>query len=533
MSKLARGLVPRSRVFRRLLLVNLLLCVMSASILCAVFLPFMRRNAETIDENWNQSRLFAIQAYWDTLRADAEGIVRQIEQSDWIYPLFIDHVLSGNRIPDSIRTNIYSDMGSFRIRYPEVQSVSFWFYREPNEIYSSQGIFSDWGRLQTLLPEKIDYAYLPLEGTPDGFSSVEHAGTAYLSYRTVFQDVPNGSDKGEIVIIFYTEKLQRQFFSTMDQSVAALSVLSHDGELLYSVSLSDSQAPTFRITEQDGNYIYEIELFLNFRENTHYQIAVFAGMAVFFDLLTCVILSLVLTYFNYRPFGAIIRNFIGEVPSGRNEFEYLSQTIQDIQQSCTQQAVTITQLQPLVQDNIVSHILSGTSSLSGSFEEYLASGDVEFPFPVYNVVIIALEADDFKQTILDAFANSRQSERHLRFYLHIIGNDRLALLINYKKAKELEDLVHSLASQFRREGWQFHIGVGKPQETWEQVYLSYEQARTALSAAFLNRSGNAVWYSMISTAESGGYDYSYSEEVLFSQAIIEGRGRRRKDFCGR
>lgn len=516
--------IPRTRVFWRLFLVNLLLCIISVSILCAVFLPFMHQIAETNDENWNGSRLFACQSYWDSLQNDAKSIVTQIEQSQWIYPLFIDHVLSKGSISNDIRSSISQDMAGFRARYSSIQSVSFWFYRNPSEIYTFNGIFTNRDMLQELFPEKIDYAYLPLEDAAPGFSSVEYAGTTYLSYRTPFRDVSAGSDKGEIVIIFNPEKIRTQLFDSMDQSVTALSILSHDDETLYTVSLSDSLVPTVSISTDAASYVYEIELFASSRHNSQSRMLGLTSFAVFLDLLTCVVLSLVLTSANYRPFGSIIQEFVGDVPSNGNEFTYLSQFINNIQQNCADQAMTIAQLQPLVQNNIVSQILSGVFSMSGDFSADLDASGVVFSHPLYNVVNLYLKTTDHLLTILDAFADYQQKSLDVLVYPHIASSNCLTLLVNYQNQKVLEKMIQMLEMQLHKsEVQQFYIGIGQPSKNWDHVYMSSEQANRALNAALLNPSSSVLWFSMLQTTTGHDYNYSYSEEVLLSQAIIGGQ----------
>ena len=79
----------------------------------------------------------------DDIIDSAENCLIRVEQSDWIYDLYIDHVLSGKPIyTDRRDKKIISTLSlSSLAEFENVSHVAFRFHQEPDTLYTNIGIF--------------------------------------------------------------------------------------------------------------------------------------------------------------------------------------------------------------------------------------------------------------------------------------------------------------------------------------------------------------------------------------------------------
>ena len=59
------------------------------------------------------------------------------------YDLFIRHILTGERLPLNARKEIPVLLSVLVQQRTDVESISFWFYRKPDTLFTGAGIYED------------------------------------------------------------------------------------------------------------------------------------------------------------------------------------------------------------------------------------------------------------------------------------------------------------------------------------------------------------------------------------------------------
>ena len=513
----------RSRVFLRLLRANILLCAVSVTVLCLVFLPFLFSSAAQNDYERNEAYMDSAEAYLDSMQSYAESAVSSLQNQEWVYSVYLNHIVLDNPLDYATTKAIKSDLLYFFGSRPDLLKFSLFFYGDTDTLFSNRSYISHRSYMENMFPDKLDYAIFPLSDSQEpGFSSVTHQGQQYLSYRTPFGNADSSVPKGEICILFSPVELQKHLQSVLGDTVSSISILSHKGEELYTLALREPSASDSVLSRMSENYTYQVTMSLYSSQGRVLRLTFWGILAA---LLTSLGLALFLTSVNYKPFGNIVRQYVGEIPLKADEFALLSQSVQQIQDTCDEQEQALAKLQPMVQTSAVQHLLNGSFLLSDEMDEELALCGIRFPYPVFNVVSVNLpELLDAAavNAVLKPLITQLAHQADLVTYLRPVSSNGFHILVNCHNKQSIERLLDRLTIHFRNFGMEnYHIGVGLPQQRPGQLYLACEQADTALNAAFLQR-GKIMYFSALRSPCNREFYYPLSEEVLLSHAIAEG-----------
>ncbi len=510
----------RSRVFLRLFRVNLALCMLSIFLLSIIVLPFLFRTANENDGRINEAKLQACQNYLDSELMYAANVANLLQKSNWVSSLYVD-LAAGKPVSYDAGREVQSDLRNFCINHAAFYNITVFYYHDMDTIFNRFNFAQNREMMQSLFPDDVGYAVFPLDGASPGFSTVTYADTSYLTYRTSFQTSYNAKPKGEICVFFSTAKLQQDLHKLLGDNVRSLEICSKDGTVLHTIFLSDSTEADSAISVESDLYDYRVTMTLY---SSRRHVIERVSCAIILDLLASLILALFLTSLNYRPFGNIVRQFVDELPPEEDEFAMLSQSIQQIQDICEERESALAKLQPMVEISAVHQLLNGGLLTHDEIDEELALYGITFPYPLFNVISISLvEPDDTAiiGAVLESLVTELSAYPDLVAYLRSFSNNGFHILVNYQDEAVFEKLLADVDNNFHNAGLvRYHMGIGSPQIRPEQLYLSCEQADTALNAASLQHS-KLERFDALRSPCSKDYYYPLSEEVLLSHAIAE------------
>lgn len=522
------------RAFKRLLLINLILCFCSVLILSSIFLSMLFHTADENDAAREENILSASAACVGALDAYAQNVVLRIENSDWLYDLFIDHVITGLPLTNRTKSDISNQLSVLCRQRADVAAVSFQFYRQPVELYTSSGIFEDAAALRDLFPDALTYQFFPLEGAPAGLAGVQFDGVDYLLYRAAFRDVPGGSDKGEVNVVFQTERVAKVLREATDGRVAALQINDAQGAPLWRCQLTECAEETARITRDARAYQYQIDLPLSVHRLTARQMRPAVLWGILLVLLCGVALSLILAGLAYHPFGNILRTYVGSITPGEDEFDRLSQVIERIAQSQRQLQEAQGHLLPLGRQRMLRILLEGLTPLSEAQEAEMRSCGLVFPHPLFAVIALRAPFSTLQggagsaPLAMEAVQQLLPDDAQLCAYLSSDGEDQYTVLLNYRGEAELQTYVSWLSGicneYFSRTPARVApcLGVSLTQHSDQDICHATDQAMAALNYALLLEQGCVVFYRDIAALPAFAYDFPLSDQMRLASFLADG-----------
>lgn len=529
MQKRLRNLRQRTSVFWVLLVSNLVPGVASALILALVFLPMISRTARSTDAAYEQTMLFSAENQFAAVYDAATYITQRIENNDWIHPLYYD-LLAGREITHRTRAQIIADLQLFLAQQNDTSAVTFWFYDDPNTVYSNRGIFTNLEFYQAYFPNKLQYFYWPSENGKAGFQTVEFAGESYLLYKTPFRDIAGGRYKGDVNLFFLAEKIGERLSRAAGYDAAGFRITDPEGVVLweYGTGLFEEETYTISALSDAGTYVFWMEVPKSVHNRTSRTVIPIMVFAVMLDLSLCILMAVVLSRVNYRPFRRIVLKVAGTLSPHNNEFSALEQVIDHIVLEKTETRAILNQLRPLARQKVLGDLLDGTVILDNSF---LKNCQLQFNYNRFNVIALevpfskledgsqdmVITAELAMETLLEYLTGGLA----LTAYLYDIDRDHYRIIVNYDRQESLTtyaQLLFADCSQCFQDDSVF-LGVGQTAFTVEEVYRAANQAESAIRYAVLNNLEQIVFYSEVPLQKSCEYYYPLSEEILFSRAI--------------
>ena len=511
----------RGIVFRRMLSIHLLLCICSILLLGSLLVNQLLRVTDKID-SVREADIAANCASQANILADySRGAITQIENSEWMYyDLFIRHILTGERLPLNARKEIPVLLSVLVQQRTDVESISFWFYRKPDTLFTGAGIYEDVATLRELFPEKLCFRTFPLGDSAPGFSAITHEGKTYLAYRAPFRDNRDTSYKGEVCVLFKPEKLTRTFLAASEQLASGLSIADASGKTLWSCALLETgeSVSSFEIASGDYRYI------LQFPASTHRmaarQIAPMIVWGILAVLGVGMLLSFVFTRVVYKLFGEMYLAFVGQPQASDNEIERLSETMTSISRSRAQALSAQQLLMPFGRLSILRNLLTGAPFQYS--EDAMHACGLEFPHPLFGVMLFKAPPGSAADAIADESraACDRACSDDLRAYF-LLDDGRGVCLINAESERALTGAANAIAGSLRE--LISHFGMGETQLQLREVYHATDQALLALNYGILNgRANGIVRYEDVGAQTSFSYYFPLSDQARLASVLAGG-----------
>ena len=510
----------RGLVFRRMLSIHLLLCVSSILLLGSLLVSQLFRVTNRIDSLREADIATNCITAVNHLADFSESAVTQIENSEWMYyDLFIQHVLTGDRLKLETREDIMKQLSLMAQQRTDVESISFWFYGKPDELFTSSGIYEDIATLQSLYPENIRYFTFPLGGEKEGFCSITHAGKTYLAYRVKFRDNYETTYKGEACILFKTEKLQRNLWNAADQLACGLSIADADGNELWSCTLHETDESIESVETISGGYRYILRLPQSVHKLTRNQIMPMIVWGILAVFVAGTLLSFVFAKIVYKPFGEMYRAFVDHPMSNDDEIERLAETMSSISRSRAQALSAQQLLMPFGQLSILHGILTGSFQDS---EETMRACGLEFTHPLFNVLLFKTPGKEpFDSMAKESRAACEQvySESARAYFLFDKGHG--FYLINAETEDAIQQAAEKIAEALN--GTVSHFAMGETQSRTDMVVHATDQAIQALNYSILNACPEVIThYAKVGTQTAFTYYFPFSYQTQLSEMILNG-----------
>ena len=519
----------KTSVFWALLISNLLPGIISAVILALIFLPMMSKTARKTDDAYEQTMLYSAQTQFEVVQEAAEYVTQQIENSDWLHPLYYD-LLANRDITNSVRVQIMTDLQLFIAQNNYLAAISFQFYDLPDTLFTDKGSFSNLDFYKENYPDKLQYYFWPCQDGVAQFQTIEFEGTTYLLYQTPIRDIPDGRYKGELNLFFQADKIGERLSQAASFHAAAFRITNAAGEILweYDTGLFQEVAFPLSVVSKTGAFVLEMDVPESIHDRTTRSVLPIMIFTVILDLVLCVLTAVVLSKVNYRPFQEIVLKLVGSISREDNEFAVLDRMIDRILLEKTETKTALNELRPLARQKVLSDLLDGSVFLGDS---HLKNCQLQFDYANFNVIALevpfskrehldqelATTAELAMQTLLEYLT----MDLSLTAYPYDLDSDHYRVIVNYDGQESLTEYVGLLflhCKQFFQED-RVYLGVGQPVGTAKEIYHTADQAEIALHYAALNRLEQAVFYSEVLPQMSHEYYYPLSEETLLARAI--------------
>ena len=520
--------------FKRLVITSLIPSLCAISLLFFGFFPLSLSVAKKNDlaaESVLSGKIEAELQQFDTAAAE---VMSAIENSEWLHPLFFEHVLHEADVTQVMNTRVNTALKTLVLKNSRVQTVALQFYTLPNEMYSSNGLFFNL-ELHQSMSDDLKYRFFPAAQYGTGLSGVFQNDAAHLLYCQSFRDIPDGRAKGEVNIFLSTQPLETLL---VREGISSMRLFRPDGSTAWSYGDEDDISRCVKVqgTSASGSCLYTYYIPKSLHNRNILQIEAIMLPAILVVTLVTAVLSYLFSKKNYQP----VTNVVNALRDpGEAEPEDISvAALEDLVDSMLARRQAnerkIETLKPLAQQDMLGAILSGEAFLQGfgrGPEEY----DLVFPGPRFTVLALENTREEAGELLgahpLPVLRFGDESGLPDRQFLACVYRNyfgKYLVLVNYSEQEQLISFISRLRNEFASKSVQdasasrLHCGIGSEVDTLEDVYRSAEQASTALNYAVLNQMDDSVRWSEIAELVSSEYSYTFSDEMLLSSAIMAG-----------
>ncbi len=532
----------RSRFFTRLLISTVLPCLLATVLLALIFLPLMRKTADTSDEARAKVALDAAAAQFAGLYDTAAEMTDVVQYNGWIHSLYLD-MLNGKGADGETRAQIIRSLNMACVG-GGAKSFSFKFYDSP-VLYNNRSIVDDLERYREIYRDDIQYFFTSTTAQTVSFSTVVFENTPYILYQAPFRDIEGGRYKGEVNILFPSGMMEARLDAASPAGVSAFRLTDAAGNVLweYRTGTSDERSTSFTRASSDGNFIYSIDLPVLVYHRTHNATLPVVIQILLVTFVLSILLSYILSRISYHPVQNILTKYVGSNEGG-GEFTALEHAFDRILAEKSEMESAVIQLKPLARQKVLGALLDGSASLIESFGEQLESCQIRFPHENFSVIALeipfsVLRDRDMAQTAelaMEALLAHLSGQIPVGSWLYYLDTDHYRILVNYEKWDQLQSYISALTANCRntlqnaaqQEG--LYIGISQAVFTPDEIFRAAEQAETALNLAVLNHLEQPMFYSEAAPALRCDYYYPLSEEILLARAITGGSSETAKEL---
>jgi len=527
-----RRVYQKLNMFYTLLLSTILPCVLATVLLALVLLPMMKNVTGATDEAYGEVLLSSAGARMERTLDMIKDREQQFLNAEWLKKLYLDQLV---KLPLDLDTkeDIVRELAWMVAAEPELYSVSFMLYEDPDTLYSSTGVFEDISFLQKISPDSVHYRFYAVDDSEAGFETIEFNGKSYLLYHTPFSVVSGGRSKGVLNMLLRHEMLGRELSEASEDHGQRFALLENDSEV-WAFGDAASDVVDLSCAMGDGNLALTMSIPRQISTRTSGQVMPQTFLTLAVSLLISLGLSYLLSRFTYRPIQTVVERFAQGKKTTGNELLALQQVFENMLDEKSLAEATLAHLRPMARQKLLSGLLDGTAFLEDSVEDQMRYCRVLFDYEYCNVIAASMPFAQLAtescttELAMETLAEHLCRDLPVHAFVYSRDPDNFQILINYDSWDHIQAflslLITNCKEYFRKHELeqQVFLGVGQAVQSPEELYRAAEQAETAVNVAALNRLEQPVFYREMAPELNYDYFYPMSEELLLARAITNG-----------
>lgn len=491
-------------------------------ILVLVLFPLLNRTARQNDQAHEEFLSEIAVRFFDDFQQQNSTYLNELENTEWLHDLFIQHHLGKQSISGTDRTKIIGSLGVWAAKDLSIAQTSFQFYGAENEIFTNSGICFNLEFFRSQENNKLQFYFF--QGFPT-LSHVTFSGKEYLLYCAPFTDIANGQKKGELNVLYDTEQLGRRFVNAVGSEILAFRILTEDNQLIWEYRAQASAKETVVLchTSEVSAVQYEIEIPLSVHDQTILQVRPVLWWTVLLNIVFCILASIYFARKNYNPLRSILAKVIEETTEG-NEYQLLDTEIDRILEELRHSKMGLDDLQPLARQRILSALLNGSLYYADVSSNQLRSCCVEFHYPQFSVLCVTLTFSQLSKSQshgqLELLVSQCEAGLECSSYI-CYEEDHCQILLNYNSPEDHQKFLTAFVQECMALCGTIPpcIGIGDSITNVNNLYISADHAHIAMNYAMLKSTNMVVSYSEITGQFNNQLLYSITSELLLSQSL--------------
>lgn len=542
MALLSKKLTNNVSYFWRLLSTTVLSGVLSLVMVCILLIPGLFYAASANDSAREEQLLMSSLNWMDEALGSLDNCRNRVENSDWLYELYIRYVLDGKSISD-IKEHIVADLSlAVALENGVVDQLSFRFDQQPDTLFTSGGVYQNIGFFQKQYPDNLLYYFVPLEKGAPGLRTEQFQGRPVVVSCAQFITVAHGMAKGTVMVVLDEANICEKLRVLTSGDVAAVQVLDKAGNLLWERSLFETSEKLHfsEISSEANGYIYRIGILQSVFHQTRSRVLSLSIISILIVVAACTLISSRLAHASYAPVKTLSEKYLNAHETKQeDELSALGNTIEHIVSKQSEYKAALDQLRPLAQQRIIDSLLSGSIRLSNGSSEQKQYIRSLFRYSKYMVAAVACivpwnGSEEEKKTplgymeiIMETLLDRLLSEMPVSTYLYFLDSKRYRILFNADSVSDIRESMQKINDNYQvffkehEIEMELRFGVGSVVDSLDMVYLSSEQALTTLNLAAGQYETGLVFYDEFEKQVNKGYYYPLSMETLLLQAIVE------------
>lgn len=523
--------------FQTMLVSSLLSCLFAAIFLMCIYFPILLNSAKSNDDYYGRNLLESVDNSFSELESSIKFFDATVTYSTWMRPLYLNYINGRDDDPTLVR-DLTSELVVVASRFAALRSASFRFYGD-DTVYTNAGVAKDIVFFEENYPNEPVYYFAFSTNENETFSTVTIDNVEYLHYAAPFRDIPEGRYKGDINLLIYSDKLGRILSGAADGAAASFRLLDQDGNCIwqYDTGAYDEETVTVSKNWYKGKYTICVDIPKSVYNSATDRAIPLLLFAWFGAVAVGILAAYSLSRFVYAPLRERLQRITGGKVTHNNELSSLERIFDDLKHDKTIFQEELKTLRPLAVHRLICSVLDGSVSM-----DVLDSPKykLRFPYRLFYVVSVyapfseaicldgASEEDAQVDFVMSVLTKSSSNGMALDAYWCSQDADYHSILVNASSEKEfgaflkkMRDGCEDYFSNRQKERCVF-TGTGNPVDRIDAVCTSAEQARTALSVAIIEKSGENIAYEAIAQQMKYDYLYSLSDEVFLSRAITNG-----------
>lgn len=519
----------KKSVFWNILLTGIAPTLCSCFILCLVFVFIIVSGTRSEEEAHEKNISYSVTSVLDSITRNSSVVCGNISDAQWFHDTFISYCLSEKPLTAINKHEITEDMSLFSVMYPYIDNISFIYFRNPETLFSSSGVYENISFYREHYPDKKEYLFF--ESAPDGFSRVESGGAAYLLYSANITDIANGSLKARVNVLFNEKELVETLNLISEREAFSYSFIDENGDVLWEAESGIYERGKCVNADSPASVpglICRTRIPYSVARKTAYHSLVIFLLVLLLDIMICALLVWYFSKQNYEPLKETVERYYHGKSTDQNEFEVLNKIVDQAFRDREEAQASLDVVFPIARQRAIRGLLDGTSM----DRSVLSSCGIDFPYPLFSVISIKTSLSDLFDRDMEMQLTTLAMEDFVRrsyeglqmescLYLH--SSTGFTAVLNYNDPSDLKSFLARLYDKCTLSGASNTvIGVGGEVSEAGEIHISSDQAAFALNYSQASGSGGIFLYNDVITEAAVLFFYSHSEEVLLSKAVAAG-----------
>lgn len=561
----------RSKVFAKIFISFLLLLVISMG--TVGFFSYYMTNSIVKEKTNHINQLYvdSIKSDFDKLFADLHNQILLINSNPWLREVMI---MNGNIDQDRIEKNqityIIAQLNNIRGNYKVIKEISIVLYNT-NIVISTSGLYT-----KDLFFEKNQYESQQFKGVSDLPWDTKSLriipNVRHYSYGSYLDDVSlyfrplliNAPPYRAMLMLHLDYKVindmlnkssfgDKAFLSVLDSELNTLYTNLYNDKILNNIDFSnktgsgtleyqDKQHDYFFTSSANGYYKYAVMVD---SESTTKDIATLRNLTLIVSAIALVIgffICYIAAKINYKPLMDLIAHVLpndykNNLGWNTNEYIYLENAVDSLNVQKEQLAENIQQYAPIVKHNYIKKLLNGTlikdnTELSDSYGNDLFTKPY-FVSAVINIEIMNKYDSDVRKDInsLSSFLNSLIEELFNKEKLCCYSIEEAifsySILFNLQEDENIVNVIKKVIGEiknFLKEQYEIVIvsGLGKIVDCQSSIYISHQQAKTALENKFVLLNSEVISFEHIVDTSTYPLTFSPTQQMQLTNIFLAG-----------